>query len=254
MTSTLWRVCLIIRLLRDVMGGQVFGNFGMAASHKSASAVSQSNARVALAQGRAKRGQAYGHAARLELENEVAGEQAAENMSRLRKAQRQAGAAARVSRAASGFSTEGSGSQAEVSVLSRYEQAAADMVHARSLADVSARFKATMQRRAGDIALQGAAAEAEHDMFEARIARMKAHNAQQAAWVSLGAQAVGAVVGGIAGGWEGAMQGFKAGEGVGSIYGAALPGTVESQGGRNKQSEADFSAILSKGLEMWLGK
>lgn len=235
------------------MGLDSLGNFGVAAQHKANAGISQSNARIARAQGQAEKGKAYGQATRLEMENTVAGEQAAENMSRLRKAQRQAGADARAARAVSGFTSEGSGSQPEISVLSRYEQAAQDMVYSRSLQDSSARFQATMLRRSGDIAEMGAIAQADYLTAQSEVHKMKAHNANKAAVVSASLQAVGAIVGGIAGGPAGAMQGAQMGAGMGSMYSAGLPGTLESEGGRNKDAEKDFAAGLTKGLTWLMG-
>lgn len=224
--------------------GQVFGNLGMAASHKANARVSQANARVARAQGEADRAKAYGQAARLELENKVAGEQAAENMSRLRKSQRQAGAAVQAVRAASGFTTEGSGSQAEVSVLARFEQEAQDMVTSRSNQDVSARFGATMLRRSGELAMMGAEASAVYSEDQARVQKMYAHNAQKGALVTAALSAAGGLIGGSAG--------AQVGAGLASVYSAGLPGTLESQGGRNEQAEKDLAAVIAKGVDSWL--
>lgn len=232
--------------------GETFGNFGLAESHKSAGRVAAANARVARAQGKAERGKAEGQAARLELENKVAGEQAAENMSRLRKEQRQAGAAVQAARAASGFTSEGSGSQPEISALARYEQAAQDMVLNRSMQDISSRFQTTMLRRSGELAERGAEASADYQDSMVQIHRMRAHNANKAAMVSGSLSAVGAIVGGAIGGPAGAKMGAQAGAGVGSMYSAGLPGSMESQGGRNETAEKDFAAVLSKGVDSWL--
>lgn len=232
--------------------GQAFGNFGMAESHKGAARVAEANARVVRAQGKAEKGKAYGQAARLELENKVAGEMAAENMSRLRKEQRQAGAAARAGQAASGFAAEGSALRPEVSALERYEQAAQDMVLSRSNQDISSRFQATMLRRSGELAERGAEASADYQGSMAQIHRMNAHNANKAAMVTGTLTAVGTAVGAYFGGAAGAMQGYQAGMGAGSMYSAGLPGTMESRGGRNDQAESDFAATLSKGVESWL--
>ena len=229
--------------------GSAFSNFGQAESHKASARVAQANARVARAQGEVARGQAYGQAARLELENKVAGEQAAENMSRLRKEQRQTGAAVQAARASSGFTTEGSGSQAELSALAKYEQAAQDMVTARAHQDVSARFGATMLRRSGDVAMMNAEAGAEYSEDQAQLYRMYAHNANKAAIVSGSLSAVGTVVGSFFGA---PGLGSQIGSGLGSMYSAGLPGTVESQGGRNKEAEKDMAAAISKGLDSWL--
>lgn len=232
--------------------GESFGNFGLAESHKGAARVAEANARVARAQGKAEKGKAFGQAARLELENRVAGEQAAENMSRLRGEQRRAGATVRAQQAASGFTSEGSGSQAEISVLAKYEQAAQDMVYSRSLQDTSARFQATMLRRSGELAEQGAEAQGDYLSAQAQIERMKAHNANKAAMVSGSLQVVGATVGAFFGGAAGAQMGAQAGAGLGSMYSAGLPGTLESQGQRNKTAEGDFAAVVNKGIESWL--
>lgn len=234
------------------MGGEAFANFGQAESHKASARVAQANARVARAQGKAERGKAYGQAARQELENKVAGEQAAENMSRLRKEQRQAGAAVENARAASGFTSEGSGRQAEVSVLARYEQEAQDMVTSRGFQDVSARFGATMLRRSGELAMRGAEAEAVYSEDQAKLYKMYAHNANKAALVTGSLSAIGAAVGAYFGGPAGAKLGAQAGAGAGSMYSSGLPGSVESQGGRNDQAEKDFAAAISKGVDAWL--
>lgn len=228
-------------------------NFGMAETHKSNASIARSNARVARAQGIASKGKAYGQALRLEQENEVAGDVANENMARLRKEQRQAGAQARVARAASGFTDEGSGGQLEVSVLQAYEQTAQDMAQSRSMEDLSARFNATMLRRSGDLAMQSAETEAVYNEDQARVHMMYAHNAKKAALVSAGAQAAGAIVGFASGGPQGAMMGAKVGAGFGSMYAAGQPGSAESQSkdARNTGAEADFMAILAKGME-WL--
>lgn len=232
--------------------GESFGNFGLAESHKGAGRVAAANARVARAQGKAERGKAEGQAARLELENKVAGEQAAENMSRLRKEQRQAGAAVQAARAASGFTSEGSGSQPEISALARYEQAAQDMVLNRSMQDISSRFQATMLRRSGELAERGAEASSDYQDSMAQIHKMKAHNANKAAMVTGSLTAVGAAVGAYFGGPAGAKMGAQAGAGVGSMYSAGLPGTMESHGNRNEQAEKDFAAAVSKGVDAWL--
>ena len=232
--------------------GEAFGNFGLAESHKSEGRVAAANARVARAQGKAERGKAEGQANRLELENKVAGEQAAENMSRLRKEQRQAGAAVQAARAASGFTSEGSGSQPEISALARYEQAAQDMVQNRSMQDISSRFQATMLRRSGELAERGAEASAAYQDSMVQIHKMKAHNANKAAIVSGSLSAIGATIGGIVGGPAGAQLGAQAGAGMGSMYSAGLPGTLESQGGRSGQAEKDFAAAIAQGVDSWL--
>lgn len=250
MTSIRWSGLWKILLRLDM--GQEFGNFGLAESHKGAARVAQANARVARAKGQADKAKAYGQAARIELENKVAGELSAENMSRLRKEQRQAGAAVQAARAASGFTAEGSGSQPEISALARYEQAAQDMALNRSMQDVSSRFQSTMLRRSGDLAMMGAEADAVYSEDQAQIHKMRAHNANKAAMVTGTLSVVGAAVGAYVGGPAGAMQGYRAGAGAGSMYSAGLPGSMESLGGRNEQAEKDFAAAISKGVDSWL--
>lgn len=234
------------------MGQEAFGNLGLAESHKAEARVAHANARVARAQGKAEKGKAYGQAARLEQENKVAGELAAENMSRLRKEQRQAGAAVEAARASSGFTADGSGSQPEISALARYEQAAQDMVLNRSLQDTSARFQAAVQRHSGVAAERGAEASGDYQDSMAQIHKMNAHNANKAALVTGSLASVGAIVGAYFGGAAGARMGAQAGAGAGSMYSAGMPGTMESQGGRNEQAEKDFAAAVSKGVDAWL--
>lgn len=234
------------------MGVEAFGNFGLAQQHKANARIAGANARVARAQGRATRGQAYGQAARLELENAVAGDQAAENMARLREGQRKSGATVEAARAASGFTTEGSGNQAQLSVLEQYEQVAQDMVYSRSLEDLSARFNATMQRRAGDIALQSSEAEAVYNEDQIKLHKQYAHNANKSAWVTGTLSAIGAAVGAYFGGAAGAKIGAQAGAGAGSMYSAGQVGSMESQKGSNSQDVGDFAAVLQKGMDKWM--
>lgn len=232
--------------------GQAFGNFGLAAEHKGSARVAEANARVVKAQGKAEKGKAYGQAARMELENKVAGEAAAENMARLRENQRKAGATVETARAASGFTTEGSGSAAQMSVLEQYEQQAQDLIYGRSLQDISSRFQATMLRRKGELAEQGAEAQGDYYNAQAQIYKMQAHNANKSAIVTGTVTAVSTAVGAYFGGAAGAQMGYQAGQGLGSMYSAGLPGSAESAGGRNAQAEKDFSAAINKGIDEWL--
>ena len=122
----------------------------------------------------------------------------------------------------------------------------------RSMQDISSRFQATMLRRSGELAERGAEASADYQDSMVQIHKMKAHNANKAAIVSGSLSAIGATIGGIVGGPAGAQLGAQAGAGMGSMYSSTLPGTLESQGGRNKQAESDFAAAVSKGVDAWL--
>lgn len=221
------------------VGQGMIGNWAQAESHGASAAVAHSNARVQRSMGRAQRAQYYGRAARVEAENRVAGEQHAENVSRLRGLQGQAQGQVVAARGASGFSAEGSGAVAEVSVLRRFEQRAQDMAYSRSLQDQAARFEASMLRRGGDVAEVSAEAGAAYSDAQGGMYEMLARNANRAALVSGVSEGIGAVIGGYFGGPAGAMQGAKIGGGFGDMYASGLPGTVQArQGGDSKRMEA----------------
>lgn len=199
----------------------IAGNFAQHDTYKSQATVGRANARIALAQGVAARGQAYGQAARTERSNEVAGQLAVKNLERTRQNATLARGQVQAARGASGFTAEGSGTVAEVSVLERYEQAARDMATSRSLQDLDARFSATMSRKSGDVAMMGAEADYNYGMARAAQQEQLAKNAKHAG--------IAQIAGLVGGGAFGGLYGAAIGGGLASMSQGFTPGTYESR-------------------------
>ncbi len=230
--------------------GDIVSNLGAAENYKSEAKVHLANARVARAQGRAAKGQAYGQAARMEAENEVAGQQAVMNMERLREQETQARGSVRAARGATGFTAQGSGSKAEVSVLQAFEQQAQDMAHSRALQDTSARFGAAMARKSGDLSEMGANVNADYTAAQAELSKIK----KRGAYTAAATQAVTAIAGGVIGAFSGV--GIKAGAMVGSSVGQALgkyqTGSIQSMGGGSKEMQAQGEKYITDFLTSWM--
>lgn len=225
------------------------GNFGMASSYKAQGAAMRANARVARAQGGAAKSAKEGQAARMELENRVAGDQASLNQARMRGAAGRAAGELEAVRGASGLTAEGTGSLAQVSALTRFEQSAADMAYSRGLSDQGARFQAALTRKGGEFAEAGAEVEAQYDEAKARTQDMLARNAQVAGWLSLGGSAAGAVAGGFMGGGLGALAGYAIGRGATSMYNSTMPGSAEAMGHGNAAAEKFFTQSMVEWLK-----
>ena len=90
-------------------------------------ATNRANAKSALAQGRAARDAAYVNAANTEAESASALRLAAENMATARRNQTAATASVRAGRGASGFTSEGAGSQAELAAAEVLEKQISDL-------------------------------------------------------------------------------------------------------------------------------
>lgn len=208
--------------------GVTGANFATAAQSKSQARVMEANARIARAQGQAARGRAYGQATRIERQNEQAGREANTQLERLRGQQRDAMGAAVNARGTSGFAGDGSKQAVEVSVLSAFEQRAADMAHARSLEDMSARFSASMARQQGDLADMGANINADYTQAQAGLYRQLAINAQGAGIMQGVALAAGAATGALTG--AGALTGMTTAGSLMSNLMQFTPGTAESKG------------------------
>ena len=234
------------------VGQGMVSNWATAEQHKGSAAVAHSNAKVQRAQGKAQRAQRYGQAQRRELENRVAGEQHADNVSRLRGKQGEAQGAVVAARGGSGFTADGSGSQAEVSVLRQFEQHAEDMAYSRSLQDQAARFEATMLRRSGDVALEGAEAGAAYTDAQGEMYSMMAKNANRAAIVSGVTEGIGAAIGAYFGGPLGAKLGAEIGGGVGDMYGSTAPGTYQSMNGGDSKKMQAAGQFAMEQVSSWL--
>lgn len=248
MTSTRWRESSV-SVLQDNMGVE---NYGAYKQNQTQANIARSNARIAAAQGQAAKGKAYGQAAKIERENEVAGRNAAENLMRVREAQTKAEGAVVATHGASGFTSEGSGSTEQVSVLERFEQTAQDMAYSRSLQDVGARFSATMSRKAGDIAEMQGQADSAYQNAQAAVYDDMAKNAKHAMVTSIIGQVGGAIVGGIFGGAAGAQLGMKVGGGIASQSNRGLVGSYESQNGGDEYQEKVSAAWIGEQMSNWL--
>ena len=86
---------------------------------------------------------------------------AARNMGRMRQNQNDARATARAAQGGSGFTAEGSGSQAEVAVADVWESAIGDAALSNAISDSNKRFAAESARYQGDMAMMAAQNEAD---------------------------------------------------------------------------------------------
>jgi hypothetical protein len=170
----------------------------------------RANAKSALAQGRAARDAAYVNAANTEAESASALRLAAENMATARRNQTAATASVRAGRGASGFTSEGSGSQAELAAAEVLEKQISDLSLGAAISDQSKRHEAAMQRWEGDAALVSA---------QNQAAAYK--SAASGALVSTGLQLGGALIGANAAGM-GAFAGYD----LGGLAGSVFPGST----------------------------
>lgn len=205
----------------------IVGNFAQHDAYKSQATVERANARMARAQGVAARGRAYGQAARAERANEVAGQQAVMNMERTRQNATLARGQVQAVRGASGFTSEGSGAVAEVSVLERYEQAVRDMAMSRSLQDMETRYNAGMSRKSGDLAEMGAEADFNYGMARATQQEQLAKNAKHAGIAQIAGLVAGGALGWLQG--SGVLSGAMRGGGLVSMTQSYTAGTYENK-------------------------
>lgn len=235
----------------------VTGNWNMALQHKSSAAAARANARVARAQGKAQKSHAYGQALRIEEENKVAGRQASDAMARMRAQGNKAVGSIQATQGASGFTAQGSGMRAQVSVMAQMEEAAQDMAYSRSLQDQSARFSAAMARKSGDIAMMGAEAEGAYQDAAAGIYNRMARSAERAGNLSALMTGSGAVAGAIVGTFMGdPAMGVKTGtqlsSGVSGVFNSGRPGTYEGMYGMGKGQMQNLGVGMSNGLDSML--
>lgn len=196
--------------------GQLFGNYAQSKQYSG-------QAKVARAKGRAERAAAYGQAARVEDEGKAAWMLNTENAARQRENATRAKAAVRNQRATSGFTSEGSGQQAELSVAEQMERMIADTALSGAIAEHNMRDEARVIRGNGEIAMLQA--ENEAGQYEAL-----AKSAKRAALVQGLAGLAGTVIGAYTGGVTGALQ---LGGAFGNISGQVVqsfPGSVAASG------------------------
>ena len=126
----------------------------------------------------------------------------------------------RAGRGASGFTSEGAGSQAELAAAEVLEKQISDLSLGAAISDQSKRHEAAMQRWEGDAALVSA---------QNQAAAYK--SAASGALVSTGLQLGGALIGGIGAGMGAfgsttAAQGAFAGYNLGGLAGSVFPGST----------------------------
>lgn len=158
--------------------GQIIGNLGQSNTYKA-------QASVALAQGRAQKAAANKRAWNLEEEARSDSVLAGKNMMRQRENQTAAQAAVRNAAAASGFTNQGSGQQAEIATADIFETAIRDMALSNAISDSNKRYAADVSRFQGDLAMQQAQAAASQYNSLAKTAKTSA-------WIQLGSTAFGA--------------------------------------------------------------
>lgn len=185
--------------------GQIIGNTLSARNYKAQAAVARS-------EGRARQAAYDGKARNLEEEAQADSHLAARNMGRLRENQVSAQAAARVQRASSGLTAEGTGQQNELALADIFEKSIADMALSNAISDSNKRTAAMGARQQGRLAMMQADAEA------AQYRRL-GKSAQNAAWIQGATTLLSAAIEGVEAGIEGdgaAGEGATGAEGAGN--------------------------------------
>lgn len=157
--------------------GQIIGNLGQAKTYKA-------QASMALAQGRAQKTAANQKAWNLEEEARSDTALAGKNIMRQRENQTAAQATVRNAAATSGFTSQGSGQQAEIATADIFETAIRDMALSNAISDSNKRYAADVSRFQGDLAMQQAEAAASQYNSLAKTAKTSA-------WLQLGSTALG---------------------------------------------------------------
>lgn len=158
--------------------GQITGNLAQAGNYKA-------QASVARAQGRAQRAAANKRAFHLEEEARADSVLAGKSMERMRQNQTAAQASVRNAAAGSGFTSQGSGQQAEIATADVFETAIRDMSLSNAISDSNKRYAADVSRFQGGLAMQQAEAAAAQYSSLAKTARISG-------WLQLGSTVAGA--------------------------------------------------------------
>ena len=161
----------------------------------------------ALANGLAQKNAAYAQATATEQAAKANLRTVAENMARMAGNRRRDMGAARNANAASGFTSDGSGSKAEEVANKVHTQAMADMARSGSTASMDAADAAIGQRRQGDMALRAAEIEAQQYAAMAKASRTGAFMS---------------AVGGVIGAAGGAINGYGRAEAFNKAHEAAI--------------------------------
>ena len=194
---------------------------------------------AALSNGRATQAAYEKKARALEAEAVSDSHLAARNMKRMRQNQNAAMGSARAQRGGSGFTSEGSGSQAEVAVADVWESAIGDAALSNAVSDANKRFAAESARYQGDLAMMAARSEA--DQY-----KMLSQNALGSAMIQTALTVAGGVMGaaGMSGG--GLLGGVMGAAGMSG--GGLLGGVTESRqtwGSASGGTRGAFSGMMN---------
>lgn len=192
--------------------GQIIGNTLAARNYKAQAAVARS-------EGRARQAAYDGKARNLEEEVRADSHLAARSMGRQRENQANTQASARVQRASSGLTAEGSGQQNELVLADIFEKSIADMALSNAISDSNKRTAVMGARQQGRLAMMQADAEATQY-------RRLGKSAQNAAWIQGMMTLLSGVMGGIEAGGEedGTSAAGERGAGTGvATAGSTLP-------------------------------
>ena len=192
---------------------------------------------AALSNGRATQAAYEKKARALEAEAVSDSHLAARNMKRMRQNQNAAMGSVRAQRGGSGFTSEGSGSQADV-----WESAIGDAALSNAVSDANKRFAAESARYQGDLAMMAARSEA--DQY-----KMLSQNALGSAMIQTALTVAGGVMGGAGmsgggllggvtesgdewgakvGGTQGAFSGMMNAYSLSGSLGGMVPGSMQS--------------------------
>lgn len=232
--------------------GQIIGNLGQAKTYKA-------QASVALGQGRAQKAAASKRAFNLEEEARSDSILAGKNMMRQRENQTAAQATVRNAVASSGFTSQGSGQQAEIATADIFETAIRDMALSNAISDSNKRYAADVSRYQGDLAMQQAEAAASQYNSLAKTARTSAliqgigSVGAGALGYALGYQQTDPVTGKTTtmSGWKGAQAAYSNAYDLSGSMLQWAPGTVTA--GRNSSVNAGNS-IFQLFAQLFPGK
>lgn len=226
---------------------QILGNLNQAKTYKA-------QASVALAQGRAQRAAALQQAYNLEEEARSDSALAATNMMRSRQNQTAAIATVRNAAAASGFTSQGSGLQAQISTADALETAIQDIALSNAISDSNKRYAASVSRFQGDLAMQQAQAAALQYNALAKTARTSAliqglGSATSAILgYTLGTQNIDPITGTTttSSGWKGAQIAFKNAYDLSGSMLQWAPGTISTDRRTNTTAASSLYNLLSQ--------
>lgn len=205
--------------------GAPIGNLMMSNQYKG-------QAKVAHAQGRAQQTAAYKQAYNLEEEARSDSLLASTNMMRQRENQTATQASVRNAAAASGFTSQGSGQQAEIATADIFETAIRDMALSNAISDSNKRYAADVTRFQGNLAMQAAEDTAEQYS-------MLAKNAKTAGYLQAGGSLIGGIGGYVNGGITDAQAGYKSAYDLSQDALQFMPGVISNNKQRNNSSSGN---------------